>query len=93
MLFELHTHNEIYIRISYVNERNISIFKNITGRTYINTHITNSDMRDTNVNAACQYITGTITLDISDQRLIISVIIRKCNQCQLWQLHYELHIN
>ena len=31
MLFVLHIHNEIYIRLSYVNGKNICIIINITG--------------------------------------------------------------
>ena len=51
-------------------EKNICILENITGRTHTNAHMTNSDMSDTIVNATCQYYSGTITLDMSDHRLI-----------------------
>ena len=77
MLFVLHIHNEIYIRMSYVNGKNICIFKNITGRTYTNAHMTNSDKSDTIVNATCQYYSGNITLDMSDHRLIFFLHIKK----------------
>ena len=68
-------------------KKNICIFKNITGRTYTNAHITNSDMCDTIVNATCQYYSGNITLDMSDHRLIFFFHIQKnqnnvnCGNC------------
>ena len=75
-------------------KENICILENITGRAYTNAHMTNSDMSDTIVNATCQYYSGTITLDMSDQRLIFfSPHGKKSKQCQLWQLHDELHTN
>ena len=75
-------------------KKNICIFKNITGRTYTNAHMTNSDMSDTIVNATCQYYSGNITLDMSDHRLIFfSPHKTKSKQCQLWQLYDELHTN
>ena len=75
-------------------KKNICIFENITGRTYANAHMTNSDMSDTIVNATCQYYSGTITFDMSDHRLIFFLNIKKNKkQCQLWQLHDELHTN
>ena len=58
-------------------EKNICIFKNITGRTYTNAHMTNSDMSDTIVNATCQHYSGNITLDMSDHRLIIFLHLKK----------------
>ena len=94
MLFVLHTHNVICIRMSNENEENISIFHNIPGRTHTTMHMTNSDMSDTIINATCQCFSGTITLDISDHRLIIFLkIIKKSKQCQLWQLCNKTHIN
>ena len=64
--------------MSYVNEKkNICIFKNITGRTYTNAHMTNSDMSDTIVNATCQCYSGNITLDMSDHRLIFFLHIKQ----------------
>ena len=51
-------------------EKNSCILENITGRTYTNAHMTNSDMSDTIVNATFQYYSGNITLDMSDHRLI-----------------------
>ena len=90
MLFVLHIHNEICIRMSYVNEKkNICIFENITGRTYTNAHMTNSDIWDTIVNATCQYYSGKITLDMSDHRLIFFLHIQKnqnnvnCGNCMM----------
>ena len=58
-------------------EKNICIFKNITGRTYTNAHMTNSDMSDTIVNATCQHYSGNITLDMSDHRLIFFLHLKK----------------
>ena len=79
--------------MSYVNEKNIGILYDITGRTYTNTHITNSVMWDTIISASCHYYSGTITLDIYDHRLIFVLHIKKSTQCELWQLHDELHTN
>ena len=74
--------------------KNICILENITGRTHTNAHMTNSDMSDTIVNATCQNYSGTITLDMSDHRMIFFLHIeKKSKQCQLWQLHDELHTN
>ena len=70
-------------------EKNICIFKNITGRTYTNAHMTNSDKSDTIVNATCQYFSGNITLDMSDHRLILFLHIKKnrnnvnCGNCMM----------
>ena len=75
--------------MSYVNEKNICIFKNITGRTYTNAHMTNSDMSDTIDNATCQYYSGNITIDMSDNRLIFFLHIKKnpnnvnCGNCMM----------
>ena len=63
--------------MSYVNGKNIFILRNITGRTYTNAHMTNSEMSDTIVNATCQYYSGNITLDMSDHRLIFFLHIKK----------------
>ena len=58
-------------------KKNICIFKNITGRTYTNAHMTNSDMSDTIVNATYQHYSGNITLDMSDHRLIFILHLEK----------------
>ena len=58
-------------------KENICIFQNITGRTYTNAHMTNSDLSDTIVNATCQYYSGNITLDMSDHRLIFFPHLKK----------------
>ena len=83
MLFVLHIQYETCIRMSYVNEKNIGILYDITGRTYTNTHITNSVMWDTIINASCHYYSGTISLDIYDHRLIFVLHIKKSKQCEL----------
>ena len=74
-------------------KKNISIFKNITGRTYTNAHMTHSDMWDTIVNATCQYYSGNITLDMSDHRLILFLHIKKIQTMSTVQLYDELHTN
>ena len=58
-------------------KKNICIFKNITGRTYTNADMTNTDMSDTIVNATCQYYSGNINLDMSDNRLIFFIHLKK----------------
>ena len=58
-------------------KKNICIFKNITGRTNTNAHMTNSVMSDTIVNVTCHYYSGNITLDMSDHRLILFPHIKK----------------
>ena len=58
-------------------KKNICILENITGRTYANAHMTNSDMPDTIVNVTCQCYSGTITLDMSDHRLIFFLNVKK----------------
>ena len=58
-------------------KKHIGILKNITGRTYTNAHMTNTDMLDTIVNATCQYYSGNITLDMSDNRLIFFLHLKK----------------
>ena len=69
--------------------KNICILENITGRTHTNAHMTNSDMSDTIVNATCQNYSGTITLDMSDHRMIFFLHIEKnpnnvnCGNCMM----------
>ena len=46
----------------YVNDEYMCIFKNFTGRTYTNMHLTNSDLMDTYVNATCQYFLEILLL-------------------------------
>ena len=58
-------------------KKHIGISKNITGRTYTNAHMTNTDMSDTIVNATCQFYSVNITLDMSDNRLIFFLHLKK----------------
>ena len=71
-------------------KENICIFQNITGRTYTNAHMTNSDKSDTIVNATCQYYSGNITLDMSDHRLIFFLHIKKIKTMSTVAIAYKL---
>ena len=61
----------------YVNEENIFIFLNLTGWSHTYMHITSSYMTDIFINATRQHVSGTISLDMSDQRLILFLHIMK----------------
>ena len=56
--------------MSNVNYAHICNFQNLTGRPYTYMHITNSDVTDTFIIATCYYVSGTITLDNSDHKMI-----------------------
>ena len=71
-------------------KKNICIFKNITGRTYTNADMTNTDMSDTIVNATCQYYSGNINLDMSDNRLIFFLHIKKIQTMSTVAIAYKL---
>ena len=52
--------------------------------------MTNTDMSDTIVNATCQYYSGNITFDMSDNRLIFFLHLKKIQTMSTVAIAYKL---